>query len=117
MKGGGAVGGRFFLWLAVAFVLGIVVSLVVANLGAAEKKIDRPLDRLHDTRDPAFARDLSLLLGPPLLEGNEAQVLVNGDRIFPAMLKDIRAAKSTVSFETYIYWDGTIGGEFADALA
>ena len=114
---GPAPGGRFFFWLAVAFVLGIVVSLVVANFGASEKKIDRPLERLHDTRDPAFARDLSLLLGPPLVEGNEAQVLLNGDRIFPAMLKDIRAAKSTISFETYIYWDGTIGDEFADALA
>ena len=116
MKGRG-VGGRFVLWLCVAFVLGIVVSLIVANLGAAEKKVDRPLERVHDTRDPAFARDLSLLLGPPLVDGNAAEVLVNGDRIFKAMLEDIRSAKSTISFETYIYWDGTIGDEFADALA
>ena len=57
-------------------------------------------------RDPAFARDLSLLLGPPLVDGNAAEVLVNGDRIFKAMLEDIRSAKSTISFETYIYWDG-----------
>ena len=111
------VDGRFVFWLCVAFVLGIVVSLVVANLGASEKKVDRPLERLHDTRDPAFARDLSVLLGPPLVEGNAAEVLINGDRIFPAMLEDIRSAKSTISFETYIYWDGTIGDEFADALA
>ena len=92
MKGRG-VGGRFFLWLSVAFVLGIVVSLVVANFGAAEKKLDRPLERVHDTRDPAFARDLSLLLGPPLVDGNAAEVLVNGDRIFKAMLEDIRSAR------------------------
>jgi len=114
---GRGVSGRFFFWLSVAFVLGIVVSFFVANLGAAEKKIESPLERLHDTRDPAFARDLSLLLGPPLLDGNAAEVLLNGDRIFPAMLADIRAAKSTISFETYIYWDGTIGEEFAVALA
>ena len=114
---GRSMGGRFFLWLCVAFALGIVVSLIVANLGAAEKKVDRPLERLYDTRDPAFARDLSLLLGPPLLDGNAAEVLINGDRIFKAMLEDIRSAKSTISFETYIYWDGTIGDEFAEALA
>ena len=71
MKGRG-VGGRFVLWLCAAFVLGIVVSLIVANLGAAEKKVDRPVERVHDTRDPAFARDLSLLLGPPLVDGNAA---------------------------------------------
>ena len=69
------MGGRFFLWLCVAFVLGIVVSLVVANLGASEKKVDRPLERLHDTRDPAFARDLSLLLGPPIVDGNRVEAL------------------------------------------
>jgi hypothetical protein len=92
---GRGVSGRFFLWLSVAFVLGIVVSLVVANLGAAEKKIDRPLERVHDARDPAFARDLSLLLGPPLVDGNAAEVLVNGDRIFKAMLEDIRGATSS----------------------
>jgi len=114
---GGRVEGRFVLWVCVAFVLGIVVSLLVANLGASEKKIERTLERLHDTHDPAFARDLSLLLGPPLLEGNLAEVLVNGDRIFKAMLEDIRGAKSTISFETYIYWGGTIGEEFAVALA
>ena len=114
---GRPVNGRLVFWLCVAFVLGVVASLVVANLGASEKKVDRPLERLHDTRDPAFARDLSVLLGPPLVEGNAAEVLVNGDRIFPAMLKDIRSAKTTISFETYIYWDGTIGDEFAEALA
>jgi phosphatidylserine/phosphatidylglycerophosphate/cardiolipin synthase-like enzyme len=111
---GRPVNGRLVFWLCVAFVLGVVASLVVANLGASEKKVDRPLERLHDTRDPAFARDLSVLLGPPLVEGNAAEVLVNGDRIFPAMLKDIRSAKTTISFETYIYWDGTIGDEFAE---
>ena len=108
---------RRVLWLLLAFVLGVVASLVVANFGASEKKLERDLQHLHGTRDPAFARDLSLLLGPPLLDGNVAEVLVNGDRIFPAMLADIRRAKSTVSFETYIYWDGQIGAAFAEALA
>src|SRR4030095_9497102 len=116
MKDGG-VSGRLVLWLCVAFVLGIVVSLIVANLGASEKKIDQPLERVHDTSDPAVARDLPRLLGRPLLDGKAAEVLVNGDRIFEAMLRDIRAAKATISFETYIYWDGTIGTEFAEALA
>ena len=32
------------------------------------------------------------------------------------MLAAIRAAKSTITFETYIYWSGSIGREFVDAL-
>src|SRR5690606_18452127 len=29
----------------------------------------------------------------------------------------IRAARRTITFETFIYWSGTIGSAFADALA
>ena len=32
------------------------------------------------------------------------------------MLKAIRKARSTICFETYIYWEGEIGQQFADAL-
>jgi cardiolipin synthase len=42
--------------------------------------------------------------------------LVNGDQIFPSMLSAIRSAQRTITFETYIYWSGAIGREFADAL-
>jgi cardiolipin synthase len=41
---------------------------------------------------------------------------VNGDQIFPAMLEAIRAAKKTITFETYVYWRGDIGKQFTDAL-
>ena len=43
-------------------------------------------------------------------------MLLNGDRIFPAMLAAIRQARRTITFETYIYWSESIGREFADAL-
>jgi cardiolipin synthase len=51
------------------------------------------------------------------VDGNRAETLLNGDEIFPAMLKAIREAKRTITFETYIYWSGKIGKEFADALS
>ncbi len=41
----------------------------------------------------------------------------NGDEIFPAMLSAIRSARETITFETYIYWSGRIGKDFADALS
>ena len=44
-------------------------------------------------------------------------MLLNGDEIFPAMLQAIRGAKKTITFETFIYWSGSIGREFAEALA
>lgn len=62
-------------------------------------------------------RDMSLLLGPPITHGNAIDVLLNGDRIFPAMLAAIRAAERSITFETFIYWSGSIGSEFAEALS
>lgn len=60
---------------------------------------------------------MGVLLGPPFVEGNHAEVLVNGDHIFAAMLAGIRQARQTMTFETYIYWSESIGAEFADALS
>ena len=63
-----------------------------------------------------FRRSLSVLLGPAIVEGNAVDSLLNGDQIFPAMLKAIREARRTITFETYIYWSGSIGDEFVAAL-
>jgi cardiolipin synthase len=101
----------------IACIATVVVGLLVLNFMPTEKKIETQLTRLYDTNDPQFRRSLGVLLGPPLVEGNKVEVLLNGDQIFPAMLKAIREAKQTITFETYIYWSETIGKEFADALA
>ena len=57
------------------------------------------------------------MLGPPVVGGNRYRVLLNGDEIFPAMLAAIRGARQTITFESYMYWSGDIGREFAAALA
>jgi cardiolipin synthase len=83
----------------------------------SEKKIDTQLVRQYDASDPQFRRSLGVLLGPPIVEGNKVEVLLNGDQIFPAMLDAVKHAEKTITFETYIYWSESIGKEFADALS
>jgi cardiolipin synthase len=95
----------------------LVAGLLVLNFSPGEKKIDTQLTRQYDTNDPQFRRSLGVLLGPPIIEGNKVEALLNGDQIFPAMLDAIRSAQKSISFETYIYWEGTIGREFTDALS
>lgn len=87
------------------------------NFVTAEKKIQRKLDKHYSIKDPQFMRSVSALLGPSFLEGNEVVVLTNGSEIFPVMLKAIKEAKQTITFETFIYWTGNIGEEFAEALS
>ena len=98
--------------------LGAVVALLGANLAAdGEQRLRRPVTSSYSVDDPAFARAMGSLLGPPLVPGNRAATFLNGDEIFPAMLEAIRGAKRTITFETYIYWSGRTGKDFADALA
>jgi cardiolipin synthase len=72
---------------------------------------------LYAVADPQFQRTMGVMLGPSLVDGNRVDALLNGNEIFPAMLDAIRSAKETVTFETYIYWSGSIGEEFAAAFA
>ena len=69
------------------------------------------------TRDLAFLQTMHALTGAPLSPCNRVDILKNGVKIFPAMLAAIRAARKTINLEFYIYWDGQIGRQFAEALA
>jgi cardiolipin synthase len=95
----------------------LAVVLLIQNWAGAEKKIEQQLPRLYESDDGEFRRSLSSLLGPQIVEGNKVETLLNGEQIFPSMLAAIRAAQSTITFETYIYWSGSIGREFVDALS
>ena len=104
-------------WLiAGAVALTLATTLVAINLVGAEKRIERRIDKAYPLTDPRFREELGVMLGPQFVGGNKVQVLRNGDEIFPAMLAAIRAAEKSITFETYIYWSGDIGREFAAAL-
>ncbi len=105
------------MWTIVATIGATVVVVVfVINLHTPEKKIQHKVRHLYGVADPEFEREMGTLLGPAILPGNQITALQNGDEIFPAMLKAIRAAQHTINFETYIYWSGHTGEEFARAL-
>ncbi|MEW9514044.1 phospholipase D-like domain-containing protein [Streptomyces bacillaris] len=68
-------------------------------------------------RSQRLRRRLERLIGIAATEGNALLPLRNGDQIFGAMLKAIRAAEHTVDMMTFVYWRGDIAREFAEALA
>jgi cardiolipin synthase len=105
-----------YVHIAVTILVTVIVTLVVANLMEGEKKIETEIKHLYPVTDPQYRRSMGVLLGPAIVGGNRIEHLENGDEIFPAMLSAIRSAKRTITFETYIYWSGSIGRTFADAL-
>ena len=103
--------------IATALAAAVFATLIVLNLTSGEKQVKQELVHRYDVADAQFLRSMSVLLGPALVDGNRIDTLLNGDEIFPAMLAAIRSASKSITFETYIYWSGEIGREFADALA
>lgn len=91
--------------------------IIGLNFATPEKKLERKIEHRYAVSDPQFRREMSVLLGPAILPGNHVVDLENGDEIFPAMLAAIRGAQRTITFETYIYWEGQVGRMFADALS
>ncbi len=100
-----------------AIVAALAVALLVVNFGASERRVEREIEHLYPVEDPQFHTAMGMLLGPAIVGGNRVEELINGDRIFPAMLEAIRGARRTVLFETFIYWSGDIGTQFAQALS
>jgi cardiolipin synthase len=110
--------GLSFPKAALLLALGAVLAITAVNLASDdEQAVRRPLPHAYAVSDPQFARAMGSLLGPALVEGNRVETLLNGDEIFPAMLAAIRGAAKTITFETYIYWSGEVGRQFAEALA
>jgi cardiolipin synthase A/B len=67
--------------------------------------------------ESSFFPTIEAYTDAPIVGGNRIELLFNGDETFPAMLRDIRTAKSTITFAQYLYEDGSISYEFAQAFS
>jgi len=63
-----------------------------------------------------FLRATEAITMAPITHGNAAEMLINGDEIFPVMLETMNNAKCSLNFLSYLYWSGEIGTEIAAAL-
>ncbi len=63
-----------------------------------------------------FLRATEALTMAPVTHGNDAELFINGDQIFPAMIETMGSAQRSLNFLSYLYWSGDIAGEIAAAL-
>lgn len=97
--------------------LGVAGSLLVGNLLPEQQELQEPLPHNLTSSDRQLKTSMGALFGSNYVPGNRVDTLVNGAQIFPSMLRAIREARHTISFETYIYWRGDIANDFAEALS
>src|SRR5258705_12577850 len=67
--------------------------------------------------DPSFFPTIEAYADAPIIGANKIDILQNGDELFPAMLRDIKSAKSTITFAQYLFKDGTLARELAQSFA
>jgi cardiolipin synthase A/B len=69
-----------------------------------------------DVGSEEFMAACEALTASPISHGDDVDLLINGDNIFPAFLDVIRGAQHTVNLETYVYWKGEIAQDVARCL-
>ncbi|MDB4900299.1 MAG: cardiolipin synthase, partial [Gemmatimonadetes bacterium] len=98
-----------------AIALAIAYATLAVNLVANREDLVNTIAPMND--DPvSFMRALHGAAGQESSPGNAVTLYQNGDEIFPPMLAAIRASRETVHFSSYVFWSGTIAGQFADAF-
>jgi cardiolipin synthase A/B len=100
------------LIIAVVVLLGAVAGL----LALAQDQLTLKIQSAHAAADHEFPGYVAALLGVHATGGNSYTVLTNGDQIFPSMLAAVNGAQRRISFETYIYNEGSVGKQFTDAF-
>lgn len=91
----------------------VVLSLLVWSL---KRKPDAKLRVTDPGELHVLLPSLAGLTQSSLDPGNRVEVIQNG-AFFGAVFRDVAAARQTIHFETYIWWDSTIARQFASLLA
>jgi cardiolipin synthase len=97
--------------------LTVVLALISHLTTPAAEPPQYGLDHEFAIDAPEFLCTAEGASGVPFVAGNALEILNNGDAFYPSMLTAIRQARITITIEAYIYWAGSIGLEFAQALA
>jgi cardiolipin synthase len=99
--------------------LGLLIALIVLLL-LIIWSIKRHKDPdLHIECDTAIDKLIPSIAGLALatpVDGNSVEVFENG-AFFDVLIAEIRAAKKTVHFETFLWKEGSLGARVADALS
>lgn len=106
-----------FWTIAITALVTFLVVMLTVNFARPEKKLSWRIEHRYALADTQFRREMGVMLGPSITAGNKVTALQNGAEIFPAMLDAIRSARTSITFETYIYWSGEIGDAFSKALS
>jgi len=89
---------------------------VTRSVLLAEKRAHYKFEASSSPGDPEFLHSMEAF-GNKMVPGNKVELLNNGVEFFPAMLRDIAAARKSVNLEIYAFRNDKAGQRFAEGLA
>jgi cardiolipin synthase len=101
----------------IAGIVAAAVSFILYHSSTDSHPAVYPLDPHFGTESEEFRSTIAGATGMPIIDGNRVQLYNNGDEFYPAMLEAIESARSSVTMEQYIFWNGEVGRRFAEAFA
>lgn len=109
---GGEETGRTRSWPSV---VGIALLLALATACArVQPHLELPALQIGQ---PGFITTAVAYTGAAVVGPNRVDILLNGDKIFPAKLAAIRGARKTINYADYVFEDGQPAADIARALA
>lgn len=99
--------------------VGVISLLWMLYTLVVPEPIDVAPDRFSNVvgaESPEIGMALAANSNAPKLAGNQVDLLLNGEEIFPAMLDAIRESRESINLLTYVYWAGDMAETFADEL-
>ncbi len=95
---------------------GLLCLILALLIGCAKVRAITDVPEIQ-LGDPAFFPTIEAYADAPIIGANKIDILQNGDELFPAMLRDIKSAKSTITFAQYLFKGGTLARELAQSFA
>jgi cardiolipin synthase A/B len=92
--------------------LGLLFVLLVALRVTVRYTLEEP----GKMADPCFVHTLEGLTNSPRRSASNLKLYGDVHEIYEAMLAAIRGARSTITFETYLFWSGDVTTRFVDAF-
>lgn len=93
-----------------------LILIVFLSYGCADVT---PINEVPEVTlgEPSFFPTIAAHTSAPIIGGGRLDILLNGNETFPAMLKAIRSARKSITYAQYLYQEGAIAYEFAEAFA
>lgn len=105
------------LFLLLALIVMVVLQYLMRENRVGKVRVLGDEDGRLDAGDPQFRETFERLTSTRIYDGNEVEILLNGDETYTRMFEDLRGASETITFHVYWMRPGRLVDELCSILA